>query len=576
MKITGEKDRKLPARAAQIAVVCVWLAYIFSLVFLADLKHTRYKLIGMELSLLALFGLWSCRGEGDPYEILKDSSLYPVFAFAAAFSLFYFVPGSRPSAFDQWQRIIFSCLAFFAAYRILPCGYRENIFNTLLIAAGLISLYAVLQKYGGVWIIRVPRLQRVYATFGNPNFLASFLAGTIPLGLTALIEKKKIWISASLVLMILAMYFTQTRGAWLGLAGASALWYFVLRKERPSRKVVIAFLFLIVIFTAVNADKLTRQTQRLLIWRDTLRMAVSNPVLGVGIGQFHNEFPSYASEELKKILPPGKFIVNYAHNEFLEILSETGIAGFGLYAWLIVMVYAAGMRRRDSGWIREGALFGVTAVLLHSFVSVNMRFSVSSIWVFLLMGISMNGFDDALAGYRPSVKKRIPLMLAVLLFIGFWGRKAVDPLISHRRLAGEVDFFDTEREYSKDELSGIIEKGTDNAMVYYKLGWVQAKDREFEEAIGSFERAVELDDRLAGAYNNLGNIYFTLGERGKAANYYIKAININPNLTDAHFNLGYIFYHQGRLKEASAEFTIVLKQNPDNYKAKTMLEKMVQ
>ena len=79
-----------------------------------------------------------------------------------------------------------------------------------------------------------------------------------------------------------------------------------------------------------------------------------------------------------------------------------------------------------------------------------------------------------------------------------------------------------------------------------------------------------------GAYNNLGNIYYTVGKQDSAVMYYREALKRNPSLVDAHFNLGYIYYHKGLLKEAVGEFKKVIELDPDNYKAKIMLEKMVQ
>ncbi|PJA79881.1 MAG: hypothetical protein CO148_05720, partial [Nitrospirae bacterium CG_4_9_14_3_um_filter_41_27] len=54
-------------------------------------------------------------------------------------------------------------------------------------------------------------------------------------------------------------------------------------------------------------------------------------------------------------------------------------------------------------------------------------------------------------------------------------------------------------------------------------------------AIANFTKAALLDPKVenGGAFNNLGNIYFTLGDRKSAKENYIKAISINPSLIDA-------------------------------------------
>lgn len=305
-------------------------------------------------------------------------------------------------------------------------------------------------------------------------------------------------------------------------------------------------------------------------------MSALNPVFGVGLGEFYSEFPSYASPELLKIFPQGKFIVNYTHNEFLEVLAETGLIGFGIYIWFLSLFYYTAICLTKKNLIKIGAICGVTAILIHSAVSVNMRFAVSSIWVFFLMGLVLGrGGRINSRVLSLSYKKLFPASI-FFVFLIFWGKKVVDPLVSHHKLISEVDFFDTEREYSRQELIKIIEEQPGKAIAYYKLGWIQAKDKEFKLAAENFKKAISIDDSLVGAYNNLGNIYYTIGQREPAIKFYNEAIKRNPKLTDAHFNLGYIYYYQGRLKKASREFNIVLKQDPENYKAKLMLKKMVE
>lgn len=545
----------------------------------------------MELSILTLLGLWFFKVKEDLHAIL-NSVLSPLISLLTVFTLFYVFSGNRVIAFSQWQRMVFSCLAFFIAYKTFPLKYKPFLINALFIMGSLISIYGILQRYGGIGKIQVPKMGRVFATFGNPNFFASFLVGLIPLCFAEFYRYKKLWKLVLILPMLTALYYTGTRGAWLGLACA-VVFLGIFR----SKKFVI-FIALFLIFGWFSRNQWMRQTQRLLIWRDTLKMTVAKPVFGVGLGRFHIEFPAYASKELLAIFPQGKFIVNYAHNEFLELLAETGIAGFGLYIWFLIIFYYTALKNRGESYegkkVNLGAVCGVTAILIHSFVSVNMRFAVSSIWVFMLMGISFDlkkvcqckpKLQAVIASRVPSSRSLRVLqsrawqsLLAVVFFalLIFQGKIAVEPLISQKKLAREIDFFDKSVEYNEKMLYEKIKKDPERALTYYELGWEQAKKKDFKNAIKSFEIAISLDSSLVGAYNNLGNIYYTIGQRNLAVKYYKQALSKNPDLTDAHFNLGYIYYFQGRLKEAAGEFNIVLKLNPKNYKAKIMLEKMVQ
>jgi len=155
----------------------------------------------------------------------------------------------------------------------------------------------------------------------------------------------------------------------------------------------------------------------------------------------------------------------------------------------------------------------------------------------------------------------------------------VKPFRAHKLLTEEVSFFE-QKEVDPQKTIAALEETvkTDpyNALAYYRLGWVYAKEKNWRQAVKNFELACRLNPELPGARNNLGNIYFTLGNKQKAIENYKKAIAINPDMIDAHFNLGYCYYTVGKLKEAADEFKKVLELDPDNYKATIMIEKMVQ
>ena len=551
----------------------MWLGFFISLVFLVDVKHTRYKLIGMNLSLIALTGLWFWRDIVHIKKIIKDTVLIPLIVFVGIFFVYYVTSDSPPAAHSQWMRVLFSGLAFFTAYMVMPDRYKKFLLNFLLITGGLLSLYGILQRSGGVGIIQVPQMARPFATFGNPNFFASFLIGLIPLGIASFWQKKRFWKVILIIINLIALYYTATRGAWAGLIGAGFFWWLFWGRKKMPIPITVLFFILIVVFIFATRNIWVRDLDRRLIWRDTLKMAVRNPVFGIGLNEFHKEFPRFASEELLERYPRGKFIVNYAHNEFLEMFAEVGIVGFGVYLWFLAVFYYIAVYKIPKNIITTGAICGATAILLHSGACVNMRFAVSSIWAFFLLGFSLAKVST---GGFPLEYKKVGLTVLFFVLLFFPAKSVLEPLISHRKLASEVDFFDSQREYNESELKELIKKHPSNAILYYKLGWIQAKNKEFPQAIENFKKTISLDATRVGAYNNLGNIYYTMGNRRLAEKYYKEAIARNPNLSDARFNLGYIYYHQGKLKEASEQFNEVIRLDKDNFKAKIMLEKMVQ
>ena len=134
----------------------------------------------------------------------------------------------------------------------------------------------------------------------------------------------------------------------------------------------------------------SRDQAHALIWRDTVSMWKTKPLLGVGIGTFHIHFPDFAKPDLLARWPASTFVMNDAHNEYLQELSEGGV--IGLVSWLLIpafisfwSVLAKSELRQDNAWL----IAGVAGVVAQNFFSVDMRFGVSASLAAQLMGLIM-------------------------------------------------------------------------------------------------------------------------------------------------------------------------------------------
>jgi O-antigen biosynthesis protein len=101
------------------------------------------------------------------------------------------------------------------------------------------------------------------------------------------------------------------------------------------------------------------------------------------------------------------------------------------------------------------------------------------------------------------------------------------------------------------------------AKPHYSLGKALAKKGEWEKAIASYRKALELDSNSAEIYQNLGDALVKKGELDEAVIVYQKAIELQPNLWEVHHNLGDIWQAQGRLDEAVAAYRLAIELNPD-------------
>ena len=70
------------------------------------------------------------------------------------------------------------------------------------------------------------------------------------------------------------------------------------------------------------------------------------------------------------------------------------------------------------------------------------------------------------------------------------------------------------------------------------------------------QKAILLDDTLAEAHVQLGDLFAGQHQYDKSIPEYVRALELNPNLSDAHYRLGTDYVHIGQKDEAQKEFAV--------------------
>jgi putative inorganic carbon (HCO3(-)) transporter len=133
--------------------------------------------------------------------------------------------------------------------------------------------------------------------------------------------------------------------------------------------------------------------ERLAHWQAAYYMASAQPLIGVGLGNYEAVYPKYG-------LPSWPRPLGHAHNDYLNILAETGIVGLAFYlgGWA-ALVYWTLRALHQSDPLLRGLVLGLlgtwTHLAVHSFVD---KLYVNNL--FLHIGVMLGLLAVAYSCYR--------------------------------------------------------------------------------------------------------------------------------------------------------------------------------
>jgi len=111
----------------------------------------------------------------------------------------------------------------------------------------------------------------------------------------------------------------------------------------------------------------------------------------------------------------------------------------------------------------------------------------------------------------------------------------------------------------------------DNWLAHGNLGVVFEEAGKLPEAVGQYERALQIQPGYPQAEYNLGNTLLKMGRVGEAMEHWNQAVRLNPDFAEAHYNLGVALLGAGRLSEAVAHLEQALRVNPNSAEAHNSL-----
>lgn len=436
------------------------------------------------------------------------------------------------------------------------------------------------------------------STILNRDFYAAFclLFMGFPLALGLLSERRglKAFGFATVGLSLLSIVLCQSKGEYVALAALGVLLpaLLALGGMRPWPRGgtwtawLAGSLMLVGAFVLVKSPEIGDQLKsldhslrsRLIIHRGAFDIFLEFPWLGGGPGTFKIYFPEFRS--------PDYFdwgisnVTNFAHNFFLDALSETGAAGFaavclllGAAAWEAVRTIR---RRRDDLTVIVSAclLSCVTAFLISNLTSVSARWPIGAVglWtvVGMLSGMGGRGYPaapGAAAARRGFVALLIPAALALPLCLNqawtYWRSQTV--FAEGYLLAEQYRDFAIQRIYDGEAMSG-----EEQAHLTERLN----------AAARSLRRSTEIDPTLISAYYHLGSTESLLAglEPSRSDEHLEQALEafdalaaLAPDYAELPYNLGIVHY------QFAVRYQRLLEERPpQDASARAALQQLVE
>jgi len=306
------------------------------------------------------------------------------------------------------------------------------------------SVIAVVQQFE-VFSAIIPKTFRNMSTgfYGHRNVLATYLLLHFPLTIyfyfSSQTINKKIITGIMLILTVLALIFSRSRGGQLvlGIQLLCILVYFVQMKDHSKVRdffiglgMITALYFgLIYLIKLSGADQFystppaitnvftgefnawQNLANRLVFWETGWGIFKDYWLTGTGSGTYELLFPVYLGKETSGLVEGFAYVANppHSHNILIQIATDTGAIGLGLFMVFLIAVYSRGiyLLRNAPPETRNFVFFltlSLTGFMIHNQIEYNW-IQIHFIYPFVFLVFALDFMDRKYSLKKSSVKK---------------------------------------------------------------------------------------------------------------------------------------------------------------------------
>ncbi len=368
-------------------------AGVFFVVFAAPVAPT---MADVGLALLSIFSLaiYSVTHKGFKFKF--DGIGFFIIVFLGVYAVAAVTSFAMMNSFSIWAiYFVFISIYFVIINTVNTKKLLMNLLTVFVLSGFLVCLYGVAQYVFGwdtaqAWMdeeMFSDIKMRIYSTLGNPNVLGEYILLVLPASVGLMWVNKrfeaKVVYAAVSALMFGALILTFSRGCWIGIMAAAAIFItFAAGKLWGLGLIALPIIPMILPqsiinrFSSIGNMEDSSTSYRVYIWMGTLAMIKDFWLSGIGMGQkaFTQVYPFYSYNGI---------VAPHSHNLFLQILVESGIVGIAVFLIIAVLF----LRRVMTGYQAGGKGDSLSTI---------MTALSAGICGFLLQGM----FDNCFYNYR--------------------------------------------------------------------------------------------------------------------------------------------------------------------------------
>jgi O-antigen ligase len=488
--------------------------------------------------------------------------------------------------------LLFFIFSFFYLKTIKSIQPLYIIFSITALLLGIFCLmdYLFVVVSGEPFSILGGAIRIRYAKFAELLLIAAPLLWALALYTKSL--RKSLFFTVAGSFAWLTILFSLSKGAFLaGIVAFAflflATFFFSKRGFRRRSLLLGAIWLLITISTQINfstdanvpstanyiqgsAEK-GRETSvmRIFTWKAAGQMISDNWLLGVGADNFGIKVNQSVGDYFEKH-PQDKtqysaehFMIERAHNEFLQVFAELGIVGFTIFAgifisfaiWIIKSFILNHCRFSPIIW---GGLAGMTAFFVSSMVSsFSFRAAQNGIVFFLVLAIVSLELLKISKKSEKIPEEKEPRLINFKKPLLAFGLSAatLSIILFSTQAASQYAVFLAEKAgkptVAEKYLETAIMLDNDNAAAYFIKGSKFCAENQPAEGISFYQKAIEKGIGISFAYSKLADCQADSGDYVSAEKTLAEAVRVHPHSVFVQIRYALVLGQNGKINESN-------------------------